>query len=282
MEDKVYRRFREFQATEDQSEQPVKSPKVQQYNQGQQQSTSTVTSTSTRLGVSAPEALQSMEQQMQHIREMHQEDMEVDIPNSHEVQQTLRDTQMFMGTPKMGKREERQSEWDTCYMELISQLVDSEPSSFEEVVQYQVSWDVVEEYTSIMQNDMWEFVLRLTNKVMVGSGWIYKIKHNANGNIKKYKSIFVAKGFSQKKGIDNEVNFSPMARYTSMQFMMSLTAQMGWQIHQMNVKTMFLNGELEEEMYIEKLEGFVTHNRETQVCRLKRDWYRLKQAPKVW
>jgi len=95
-------------------------------------------------------------------------------------------------------------------------------------------------------------------------------------------SRFVAKGFSQKEGIDYEETFSPVARYTSIRAVISLVAQMGWQIHQMDVKTAFLNGELKEEVYIEQPEGFVAHNKETRVCRLKKELYRLKQAPRAW
>ena len=75
-------------------------------------------------------------------------------------------------------------------------------------------------------------------------------------------------GFSQKEGIDYEETFAPVARYTSIRVVISLAAQMGWQIHQMDVKTTFLNGELKEEVYIEQLEGFVAHNKKTHVCRL--------------
>ena len=74
---------------------------------------------------------------------------------------------------------------------------------------------MVEEYSSIMQNDVWEVVPKPTDREVVGSHWIYKIKHDANGSIEKYKARFVAKGFSQEEGIDYKETFAPMARYTS-------------------------------------------------------------------
>ena len=141
---------------------------------------------------------------------------------------------------------------------------------------------MVGEYSSIMQNDVWEVVPRPIDRAVVGSRWIYKIKHGADGSIKKDKARFVEKGFSQKEGIDYEETFAHVARYTSIRAVISLAAQMGWQIHQMDVKTTFLNGELKEEVYIEQSEGFVAHKKETHVCRLMKALYKLKQAPRAW
>eukprot|EP00253_Pinus_taeda_P030782 PITA_30782 len=76
---------------------------------------------------------------------------------------------------------------------------------------------------------------------MVGSRWIYKIKYVVHNSVEKYKAMFVAKGYAQKEGIDYEETFAPVARYTSIRTVISLAAQMGWEIHQMDVKTAFLN-----------------------------------------
>eukprot|EP00253_Pinus_taeda_P032409 PITA_32409 len=129
------------------------------------------------------------------------------------------------------------------------------------------------------ENDVWEVVPRLTDRVVIGSHWIYKIKHDADGSIEKYTVRIVAKGFSWKEGIDYEETFSLVATYTSIRAMISLATEMGWQSHQMDVKTMFLNGELEE-VYIEQPEGFVAHNRETHMCRLKRALYGSSRLPR--
>lgn len=110
---------------------------------------------------------------------------------------------------------------------------------------------MVEEYISIMSNDVWEVVLRPEDRSVVGSRSIYKIKYATNDNVDKYKARFVAKGYAQKKGVDYEETFAPVVRYTSIHLVISLVAQMGWGIHQMDVKTTFLNGVIEEEAYIE-------------------------------
>ena len=132
-----------------------------------------------------------------------------------------------------------------------------------------------------MVNDVWEVVSRPRDRSVVGSRWIYKIKYVADGSIEKYKARFVAKGYAQKEGIDNEETFAPVARFTSIRTVISLAAQMGWEIHQMDVKTVFLNRVLEEEVYIEQAEGFETHEKKSHVCRLKKSLYGLKQAPRA-
>jgi hypothetical protein len=141
---------------------------------------------------------------------------------------------------------------------------------------------MVEEYQSIMKNDVWDIVPRPKGKSVVTSKWISKIKHVANGSIKKYKARFVARGFSQKEGVDYEETFSIVARYTSIREVISLASVMGWKIHQMDVKTAFLNGVIKEEVYIEQPQGFEVHGRESHVCRLKKSFYELKQTPRAW
>jgi hypothetical protein len=105
---------------------------------------------------------------------------------------------------------------------------------------------MMEEYQSIMKNDVWDIVPRPKRKFVVTSKWIYKIKHTADDSIEKYKARFVARGFSQKEGVDYKETFAPVARYTSIRMVISLASVMKWKIHQMDVKTTFLNGVFEE------------------------------------
>ena len=90
---------------------------------------------------------------------------------------------------------------------------------------------MIKEYQSIMRNDVWDVVPRLEGKSIVTSKCIYKIKHATDGSIEKYKAIFVARGFSQKEGIDYEETFAAVARYTSIKSVLSLAAVMKWKIH---------------------------------------------------
>ena len=118
---------------------------------------------------------------------------------------------------------------------------------------------MIEEYQLIMKNDVWDVFPRPEGKSVVTLKWIYKIKHAADGSIEKYKAIFVARGFSHKEGIDYEETFAPVARYTSIRSVLALVAVMKWKIHQMDVKSTFLNGVVEEEVYVEQPLGFETH-----------------------
>eukprot|EP00253_Pinus_taeda_P002823 PITA_02823 len=118
---------------------------------------------------------------------------------------------------------------------------------------------MVEEYDSIMRNSVWDVVPRPGDKLVVASRWLYKVE-----------------------GIDYDESFAPVSRYSSIRSILALSTQMGWKIHQMDVKTAFLNGKIEEEVYIEQPEGFETFDRESHVCRPKRALYGLKQAPHAW
>lgn len=90
---------------------------------------------------------------------------------------------------------------------------------------------MVEEYSFIMTNDVWEVVPRPKDRLVVGSRSIYKIKYIADGSVEKYKARFVAKGYAQKEGIDYEETFALVSRYTSIRSFISLATQMGWEIH---------------------------------------------------
>jgi len=125
-------------------------------------------------------------------------------------------------------------------------------------------------------------VPRPKRKSMVASKLIYKIKHAANDNIEKYKVRSVARGCSQKEGEDYDKTFGPVAKYTSIRSIIVIASVMGWKLHQMDVKTAFLNGVIEEEVYIEQPQGFVIHGKESHVCKLKKALYGLKQAPRAW
>jgi hypothetical protein len=164
----------------------------------------------------------------------------------------------------------------------MSSMIESEPTCFEEVIENKAWKDsMMEEYISIIKNDVWEVVPRPQNKSVVGSKWIYKIKHASDRSIDKYKARFVARGFSHK-GVDYEEIFAPVARYTSIRTVISIATRMGWKIHQMDVKTAFLNGNIEEEVYLEQPKGFEVHDRASHVCHLKKAMYGLKQGPRAW
>jgi hypothetical protein len=132
------------------------------------------------------------------------------------------------------------------------------------------------------KNDVWEVVLRPEGKLVVTSKWIYKIKNVADDSIEKYKERFLARGFSHKQGEDYDKTFAPVEKYSSIISIILIASAMGWKSHQMGIKTAFLNGVIEVEVYMEQPQGFMIHWKESHVCRLKKALYGLKQAPRAW
>jgi hypothetical protein len=186
-------------------------------------------------------------------------------------------------SPKGTFRERKRPHRFGGYVALMSSISDDEPSSFEKEDKLQVWKDaMLEEYMSIIKNNVWDIVPRPKDKSMVSSKWIYKIKHVVDGSVEKFKEIFVAKGFTQKEGIDYEETFSLVARYTSIRIIISLASVLGWKLHQMDVKTTFLNGKIEQEVFVEQPDGFVLHNKGTHVCKIRKALYGLKKAPRFW
>jgi hypothetical protein len=111
---------------------------------------------------------------------------------------------------------------------------------------------------------------------------VFKLKKNAEGEIIKYKARLVAKGYVQKQGIDFEEVFAPVARLDTVRMILALAANRGWQVHHLDVKTAFLNGDLEEEVYVSQPEGFEVKGKEKCVLKLSKALYGLRQAPRAW
>jgi len=125
-------------------------------------------------------------------------------------------------------------------------------------------------------------VPRPNKKNPIGVKWINKEKKNAKGEVERYKTRLVAKGYSQKHGIDYEEVFAPVARLETIQLIIATTTQHRWRIYQMNVKSAFLNGFLEEEICIDQPMGYELKGHEDKVLKLNKVLYGLKQAPRAW
>jgi hypothetical protein len=148
------------------------------------------------------------------------------------LEDILRDAQGSVGNPKQEVRESKPPERFCSYIAMVSSIRESETYTFEEASSRQVWRDsMMEEYNSIMKNDVWEVAPRPEGKSVVTSKWLYKLKHVADGSIEKYKDHFVARGFSQVEGVDYDETFAPVARYTSIRVVISIAKEMGWKIH---------------------------------------------------
>jgi hypothetical protein len=158
-----------------------------------------------------------------------------------------------------------------------------EPTSFREAVD-DPNWVLAmeSEMQSICKNGTWELATLPPGQKAIGLKWIFKLKKNANGEVVKHKARLVAKGYVQQEGVDFDEVFAPVARLDTIRLILALAANRGWQVHHLDVKTAFLNGELEENVYIAQPEGYVEQGKEKMVLKLSKALYGLKQAPRAW
>jgi hypothetical protein len=147
------------------------------------------------------------------------------------ARELIQDTEKY-GAPKGTMRQSKKLRPFSSHMALICNLIENEPTCFEEAIQKKEWMDaMIEEYQFIIKNGVWEVVPRSKNKYVVSSKCIYKIKHAPDRSIEKQKARFVARGFSQKESIDYEETFAPVARYTSIRTIIALTTKMNWKLH---------------------------------------------------
>ncbi|CAL2248615.1 unnamed protein product [Prunus armeniaca] len=158
-----------------------------------------------------------------------------------------------------------------------------EPEKFEEAVKDE-SWmkAMKDELNMIEKNDTWELVDRPMDKPVIGVKWVFKTKLNLDGSVQKNKARLVAKGYSQKPGVYYNETFAPVAKLDTIRTLIALAAQKSWQLYQLDVKSAFLNGVLEEEVYVDQPEGFLIKGSESKVYKLHKALYGLKQAPRAW
>ena len=170
--------------------------------------------------------------------------------------------------------------------DFVTYMVESEPRTYREAVTSSegTQWKeaIKSEIDSILQNHTWELVDLPPGCKPLGYRWIFKKKMKADGSIDKYKARLVIKGYRQREGLDYFDTYSPVTRITSIRMLLAIAALRNLEVHQMDVKTAFLNGDLEEEIYMEQPEGFVAPGQERKVCKLVKSLYGLKQAPKQW
>ncbi len=138
------------------------------------------------------------------------------------------------------------------------------------------------EMDSIYSNDVWDLVKPLKDHKVIGSKWVFKRKTNADGSLERYKARLVAQGFSQQLGLDYDETFSPVIRFESLRGLIVIAVQKDLKLHQLDVTAAFLNGVLQEDVYMEQPEGFVVEGKESLVCKLKHSLYGLKQSPRCW
>jgi hypothetical protein len=141
---------------------------------------------------------------------------------------------------------------------------------------------MIEEMDALDKNGTWVLTSLPQNKRAIGCKWVFTIKHTPDGKVERYKARLVAKGYSQTYGVDYDQTFAPVAKMNSVRILISIAANRGWKLYQLDVKNAFLHGDLQEEIYMEIPPGFGSKETDGKVCRLKKSLYGLKQSPRAW
>jgi hypothetical protein len=193
--------------------------------------------------------------------------------------------------PTRRSQRERKSAIPNDYVIYMSEDVNDigkmdDPASYKKAIKGENSlkWceAMEEELRSMSSNDVWDLVEIPNGAKRVGCKWVYKTKYDSKGKIERFKARLVAKGFTQREGIDYTETFSPVSKKDSFRIVMALVAHYDLELHQMNVKTAFLNGALQENVYMAQPEGFAIEGKEHMGCKLKKSIYGLKQASRQW
>ena len=138
------------------------------------------------------------------------------------------------------------------------------------------------ELKSIQDNNTWHYTNLPKGHKAIGLKWVYKVKRDPKGNVVKHKARLVAKRYAQRHGVDYEEVFAPVARLETVRLILALAASGKWEVHHMDVKSAFLNGELQEEVYVKQPPGFENPRYPGKVLKLQKALYGLKQAPRAW
>ena len=139
-----------------------------------------------------------------------------------------------------------------------------------------------EELAQFERNEVWELVPRPSDRMIIGTKWVFRNKLDENGNVVRNKARLVAQGYKQQEGIDFEETFAPVARLESIRMLLAYAANKGFTLFQMDVKSAFLNGFIDEEVYVQQPPGFVDPTFPNHVYKLTKALYGLKQAPRAW
>lgn len=169
-----------------------------------------------------------------------------------------------------------------CYLFSIDS--DIEPRSYEEAVKDK-NWieAMNNELQALEDNKTWKIVDLPKGKRPIGCKWVYKIKHKADGSVERYKARLVAKGYSQREGVDYQETFSPIVKMVTVRLVLSLAAQQNWMLHQMDVYNAFLQGDLNEEVFMTITQGLVRKGEsKNKACKLNKSLYGLKQTSRQW
>ncbi|CAI7907228.1 unnamed protein product [Closterium sp. NIES-53] len=181
--------------------------------------------------------------------------------------------------------DDKESDYEECAFAFFSPVeMPGEPATLKEALEISDAeeWKKAMEskLKSIEEIGTWELVELPEGRKAITSKWLFKIKSDADGKIERYKSRLVAKGYQQKEKVDYKELFAPVVKPTTLRTLLAGAAIKGWVVKQMDATTAFLNGVLEEDIFMAQPEGF--DDGSGRVLRLKKTLYGLKQAPRQW
>ena len=158
-----------------------------------------------------------------------------------------------------------------------------EPKNINEAIKDE-SWVIAmqEELNQFVRNDVWTLVPQPKSQTIIGTKWVFRNKMDENGIVSRNKARLVAQGYNQQEGIDYDETFAPVARLESIRILLAYACAHNFKLFQMDVKSAFLNGVINEEVYVAQPPGFIDFEKPNYVYKLKKALYGLKQAPKAW
>ncbi|GKA88829.1 retrovirus-related pol polyprotein from transposon TNT 1-94, partial [Tanacetum coccineum] len=139
-----------------------------------------------------------------------------------------------------------------------------------------------EELNQFISNDVWELVSNPKDMTIIGTKWVYKNKLDENSVVSRNKARLVAQGYNQQKGIEYDEIYAPVARLESVRILLAYACALDFKLFQIDVKSAFLNGFIDEGVYVAQPPGFIDFAKPNHVYRLKKALYELKQSPKAW
>ena len=232
----------------------------------------------------APEKLQDKVQTdvpvQQDVEEMQSSNEESAVPDDYILTRDRERRQI--------KKPQRYGYEDiVAYALNTAESIESEPVTYRDAItsKESVKWAVAmgEEIESLHKNQTWELVKPPKGQKIVGCKWVFKKKEGTPGvEETRFKARLVAKGYTQREGVDFNEVFSPVVKHSSIRVLLAMVAKFNLELEQLDVKTAFLHGELDEQIYMHQPEGFEIHGKEDHVCLLKKSLYGLKQSPRQW
>lgn len=195
---------------------------------------------------------------------------------------TFRTRAQIPGTLRSSVRSVRKNS-DTNLLFFVAFMI-GEPQSYNQAVKCaeRKKWLIAmkEEYNALIKNKTWTLVNRPKNEKLIDNKWVFKVKKNPDDSVDRYKARLVARGFTQEYGVNYFETFSPVVRFTSIRIILAIASNRNMHLKQFDIKTAFLNGDLNEEVYMKQPIGFSDGS--DKVCKLNKSLYGLKQASRCW